>query len=182
MTIMELILSIALPCILIVGVFFLRPLRAFLEKAVARTEVRSKLIEEYHENSMIFLKETDPLAHKESREVIVSIGNAMMDGTSLIRGVLFAARMQSSVDSNTEADIKSKMSSLPENTRHSLGRALGAALLVSSFQSHFFGRAYRSILMLVLRDNDREIKEPEQIVYRFGRANKLWNGSSTPIC
>jgi len=165
-----------------VGVFLLRPLRSWLEAGARRVETRAQFIEEYHANAMTFLKITDPEAHSDSREVITSIGDMMMDGTKLIRAVLFVAKRQSGTDASPSSEMSTHLSDLSEEARHALARSLGAALLVSTFQSHFFGRAYRSVLELVLRDNDREVKEPEQLVYRFGKANSLWRGANTPSC
>lgn len=182
MTIMYIFFSIALPCTLILGVLALRPIRLWLEASARRVKIRADIIEDYHANAMIFLKNTDPENHVRSREVVVSIGDMMMDGTKLVRGILFAARNQSSADVDISEEVSQHMASLSEDAKHALGKALGAALLVSTFQSRFFGPTYRSVLLLVLRDSDREIKEPEQIVYRFGRANSLWNGSGTPSC
>jgi hypothetical protein len=181
MTNMNIFLSILLPCFLIVGVLLLRPLRSWLESGARRVKARAELIEEYHTNAMFFLKNTDAQMHASSREVVVSIGDRMMDGTKLVRGILFAAKSKSS-DVDLSKEVSEHMAALPDDAKHALGKALGAALLVSTFQSRLFGSTYRSVLMLVLRDNDREIKEPEQIVYRFGRANSLWNGSLQRTC
>lgn len=182
MTSMSILISVIIPSILILGVFLLRPLRTQLEAARKRAAMRSELIDEYHDNAMVFLKSTNPDSHKEARDLVVSLGEMMMDGTKLVRSVLFFAKRQTGADDEASPEIVAQMADLSDDARHALGKALGAALLISSFQSHFFGRAYRSILLLVLRENDREIKEPEQIVYRFGKSKRLWNGANTPTC
>jgi len=182
MTIMAIFFSIVLPCILMVGVVLLRPLRLWLEAGARRVEIRAQLIEEYHTNAMTFLKTTDPETHSRSREVVTSIGDMMMNGTKLIRAVLFVAKIQPGTDAYLSSEASNHMSDLSDEARHALARSLGAALLVSTFQSHFFGRRYRSILELVLRDNNKEVKEPEQLIYRFGRANSLLRGANTPSC
>lgn len=163
-------------------VILLRPLRSWLESHVKRTGARSRFVEEYHINAMAFLKSTDPEGQAKSREVVIATGEMMMDGTRLIRGVLFVTQKQGAASDARSGIITAQMADLSDEQRQVLGHALGAALLVSTFQSRFFGKAYRSILMLMLRENDSELKEPEQIVRRFGKAKSLFGGRNPHAC
>lgn len=169
--------SIILPCLLMGGVLLLRPLRRWLEGAAQRAVARTAMVEEYHAKSMLFLKSTDPVEHAKFRETIVTAGHMMMDGTKLIRGILFVTAAVRSGGGNEPRSDALKLSALPDDAQRAFSQALGAALITSTYQSFLFGSAYRSVLMLALIGNDSEIAEPEQIVYRFGRSKGLrWRG------
>lgn len=180
MTHLSLITSVALPIALIAIVFSLPWLRKKLDLWVQHSRERSELIEEYHVNAMIFLKNTDPKAHAELREVVVSMGNAMMDGAKLIRLVLFSRALNGRVDDTRSEAVAEGVATLSDTAQHAMAHAMGSALIVSSLNAVFLGSFYRSALMLVLKSReDRELREPAQIVYRYSRAEPRWIAKPT---
>lgn len=176
----SLFLSFVLPGLLLVCVFVLPRLSRWLDRVANRSERRTELIEDYHRNAMVFLKETDASKDGRTRDVVIFLGDAMMNGTKLIRTMLFAPREK--LPAKKDALLRSEFESLSPKAQEALGKALGASLLVSSSQSIFLGGFYRSALMLVMTDNLRQVREPEQIIHRFPRTEKLWSGSESLPC
>jgi len=172
--------SVALPIVLIALVFSLPWVRKKLDVWVKHSQERSELIDEYHANAMIFLKNTDPNAHAELREVVVSMGDAMMDGAKLIRLVLFSRALNGRADDTGSEAVAEGVAALSDTAQHAMAHAMGSALIVSSLNAVFLGSFYRSALMLVLKSReDRELREPAQIVYRYSRAEPRWTTKPT---
>lgn len=175
MTYLPLLTSIALPAALIAFVFLLPLLRKELEIWAKHASERSEIIEEYHANAMAFLKATDPSTHAELRDVVVSMGYAMMDGSKLIRLVLFSRALSPRTDEVVADSVSKGVGSLSDEALHAMAHAMGAALIVSSLNAIVLGKLYRSALMLALNSrDDRELREPAQIVYRYKKADPRW--------
>jgi len=162
-----------LPLALIGLTFALKPLRVWLESCASDAVDQNELVETYQQSASRFLRLSDPQKHAEARQVVVWTGRHMLNGTRLIRFLLTNGRRRTVTDSDVHADADSALSGLSTDARHAFARALGSALLASSYQSIFFGRRYRSILMWMLTAPEREVKEPEQIVYRYRKAASL---------
>lgn len=173
MTYMTIFLSIVLPIALIGLTFALKPIREWLEYCVGQTHAQSELTEEFGKSAMKFFKETDPEKDTEIREMVVWAGDSMLDGTKLVRGLMFSARILEDTPNGGDAHAKEVMDGLTEEARHAFASAMASALIVSSCQSLFFGKKYRSILKFILSEHEREVREPAQIVYRFQKSKAL---------
>lgn len=175
MTYLPQLAAATLPIVLIALVFLLPFLREKLETWATHAAERSDLIDEYHANAMIFLKNTDPHEHSELREVVVSMGHAMMDGSKLIRLVLFSRALAPRAGTSDADSDSEGLGSLSDVALHAMAHAMGSALIVSSLNAVFLGKRYRAALMLALKSrDDRELREPAQIVYRYKTADPRW--------
>lgn len=170
---MSVFMSYILPLVVIGVTFALKPLRHWLENCAKESVNQSELVESYRQNVSRFLRLSDPEKHREMREIVVWAGRNMLNGTMLIRLILLNGRRRSDTDAEMHSSVEASVAGLSDEAVHAFGRALGAALLVSSFQAVFMGRAYRSMLLWLLKSPDKEVKEPEQIVYRYRRATSM---------
>lgn len=169
---MSAILWYAIPAVIIAATFALKPLRRWLESCAHDASVQTALVDEYQRNAARFIKLTNESDHAQMREVVVWAGRVMLDGTNLIRFMLLNGSRRE-IDAESKERIDTVVETLPEDAVHAFGRAIGAALLVSSYQSFIMGAKYRAVLRWILKGPEREIKEPEQVVYRYERARQL---------
>lgn len=161
-----------IPIAIVAISFLMKPLRKWLERCAADAEARTILVDNYYTNANRFLKLTDPKKDEELREMIVWVGHEMVKGSTLIKFTLF--RMRKRAAKSKLADKTDQIfGDLSEEASHAFSRALASALLLSSYQSVFFGRQYRSMLQLLIKPTEKEIKEPEQIVVRFRQAKSF---------
>lgn len=163
---MQILLWYILPISLIAATFGLRPLRSWLEHCAKESVNQAEMVEAYQDNVAEFLRLSDPEKHSEMREIAVWAGHRMLDGTKLIRMIIFTRIKRGVSDDDIHASIEESVSSLSEAAQHAFARALASALIVSSYQSFFYGHRYRSMLRWAFK-SDREVKDPEQIVYRY---------------
>jgi len=118
---------------------------------------------------MKFLKETDPVKDVEARSVAIFAGEMMMDGSKLVRRVIFMrVKAQQSAQHNFE-DVQTSFSNLSDDAKHSLRKLLASSLIISSLQSVFFGKLYRSIIILGFEKGEKEVNQPERIADRIKR-------------
>jgi len=153
-------LSFVVPLLLLCLTVALPTIRRTLERKARETEFRDELVQEFHQSAMTVLKNTNPKDHAEMREVVMTAGAMMMDGTRLVRGMVFYHGKVSSKNSERKIRNKEVFDSLPEDVRHAFAKALGVALLVSSCNSLFLARLYRSVILLILSEDEREIRQP----------------------
>lgn len=164
-----------LPFVLSVAVFALRPIRSWLERRAKDSAIQPQLIEKYQDSVAAFLRSSDPVEHAELRDILLWSGTIMMDDARLIRSfILFNRRLRSGeVDARTDGKAEAVFDSLNDEARHSFARALGYAFLVSSYSALFMGRIYRSMLMWMIDNDDKEVTQPKQVIYRYRKARKL---------
>lgn len=162
-----------LPALMIAATFALKPLRAWLENRARESVNQAELLVSYQDNVSRFLRLSDAEKHAELRQIVVWVGHHMLDGTRLIRRLLLRGRRRSETDAEIHAAVDDAFADLPDEAVHAFGKAIGAALLMSSYQAVFLGSQYRSMLLWLLNSPDREVKEPEQIIYRFRKSNEL---------
>lgn len=161
--------SFVVPVLLLCLTVALPTIRRTLERKAREAEFRDELVQEFHQSAMAVLKDTNPDEHAEVRDVVMVAGKMMMDGTRLVRGMVFSNGKASSRNSERKTRSQEAFDSLPDHVRHAFAKALGVALLVSSCNSLFLARLYRSVIFLILSEDDREIKQPVEILGRFGR-------------
>lgn len=161
------IVSYVLATVLIFGVFALPRIRGWLEKSAEHAHRQEEWIVAYKDAASDFLRLTDPDTDADTRDFLIAIGNRMLDGTRLIRGIIAVGRRSHGEGSRRTAAIQESFEKLPEDAKHALGRALASALIASSYQSVLFGWIYRRTLQLMIDPNANEIHEPVQVIYRF---------------
>lgn len=147
----------------------LSAIRSFVERIAEENAQNSELIDEYYRFAVKFLDASDAEKHKELRGIIVDAGYRMMAGSSLIKGIIRAGARSGEVEIERSEKAKHLFTGLSDDARSAFGHALGVALLVSSKNSLFFGRRYRSVLFLMLSEK-REVRNPSQIVVRFEKS------------
>jgi hypothetical protein len=156
--------------------FALKPIRRWLEHCASQAERQGVLVEEYYRSATKFLQITSGTKdYVEARNMVRNVGNLMLRGTSLIKMLILSQRRPQERD----ADLKSNddpLEGISTEGLHAFSRALGAALLVSSYQSLIFGRQYRSVLILLLEKDLKEVKEPKQLVFRYQKAQHDHSG------
>lgn len=163
------IVSFVVPLLFLCLTVALPAIRRTLERKAREAEFRDELVQEFHQNAISVLKNTDPQNHSEVRDVVMTAGAMMMDGTRLVRGMVFYNGKGSSRNIEGKTQSKEAFDSLSDDARHAFAKALGVALLVSSCNSFFLARLYRSVILLILSEDEREIKQPAELLGRFGR-------------
>lgn len=161
---------ISMSVVLIVLSIAMKPLRVWLERCAKHAENQGTLVEEYYRSATRFIQNTDPVRNLEARRMIAGFGYLMMSGTKLIKMMILSHRRIAERGARPVSD-DNPLANLSEDNVHAFSRAMGAALLVSSYHSVFFGARYRSMLMLLLEGDNKEVKDPQQLVFRFQRAN-----------
>lgn len=184
MTYMYLFFSIILPLTLTVLVFCLPKIQQWLKNYAVQKQAQIKLIELYERNTLKFLRETSEEAHPVLRNMITTSGHLMMDGSSLVKGVLFVARNtnQPSKKTNHNSLIKNELGSLSKDASKALATAFANALLVSACQSTFSAVKFRSMIYLLLTEKHDQLKETQQIVYRFPQSKASGVRFTKPAC
>ncbi|MER9574913.1 hypothetical protein NKI78_04570 [Mesorhizobium sp. M0400] len=168
---MNTVLWYVLPGLIILLSVAMKPLRAWLESCAKESASQAELVEEYQRNVAKFLRLTDPKKHAEIIDILVWTGQNMLKGTKLIRLMVLNGRRRSVTDAEVHREADDAFASLPDEALHAFSKAVGSALLVSSYQAIFLGKSYRAILSWLVRNPDKEIKEPEQIVYRYRKSH-----------
>ena len=174
---METFLGIVLPLVLTALVFGLRPFSAWIEQKARESLGQAELIEIYQDSAARFLRDTDPQENAELREIVVWAGHRMMDGARLIEAMLFLRQRLQVNHAQPDPASVALFEALPDDAKHAFAKAIGAAMLVSSFNSLRRGSRYRSLLAWLIQ-NDREIRDPQQVVYRYRRAHELPTGAT----
>lgn len=162
----------ALPLSLAVLVLFTGRFAAWLKRVAARCEVQGHFIDLYYRNASKFLKLTDANRDAEMREMVTWIGHHMMEPV-LIRTLLLRriSKKRNGDTKTVQEDLE--FDRLSDEAKHSFGQSVGAALLVSSYQSIVMGEQYRAMLDLLIEPKDKEVKEPQMMVQRFKSARSL---------
>lgn len=161
---MDLLTDLALPLALLACVFLLKRIKVWAQAEAAQSAQRSELIQEFHADAMHFMKITDPKDHANARDLVLFVAEKMIDGPMLVKAVIFFRGQAPNGKGNIQA--RETLDRLSDEQLHALAKVLATALLVSSFNSLFFGRFYRAALSLALK-NGRELSNPEQVVLRF---------------
>lgn len=173
------IFSILTPLLLIGFVLLLGRISIALRMRAAMEVTRRKQVEEFHLEAMRFIKATDPHDHEKLRSLVEFLADRMMDGSRLVRTLMWASKRGPTTSDADKDSMSALIEGLEDKTKHSLAKLLALALLVSASSSLFNGRKYMALLELLL-SSDAEVREPEQIVYRFDKAGVLpsWNQPS----
>ena len=166
MSLTQMLLLFVLPAAVAAGTFTLPYVRRWLEVRAAEAEAQLQLVEEYQDEAARFLRSTDPERDAKLRHMVVWTGHQMMQGTSLIRGIIFAKGRMDNGDAPSREEID-EFEAMPVEVRHQFAKRGAIALLVSSYRSMFFGKRLRSILVLMLSPETREVSEPVQLVHRY---------------
>lgn len=162
-----------LPLGLIALSLSLRPIAAWLQTCAKGASVQYDLAQKYQDNAARFLKLSDPVEHQELRMMVIWFGANMLNGTQLIQFMIFSGKRLQGTEADAVQGEPDAFKNLTDDAKHALARAIGYALVVSSFQSFFSGQKYRSMLFLMLDRNNHEMKHPEQIVMRYKTATKF---------
>ncbi|UXT99934.1 hypothetical protein [Agrobacterium tumefaciens] len=163
----------AISLIIIVLSLALKPLRVWLESCADQAKRQGILVEMYYRNATRFLQLSNPKQHAEVREITVWMGQKMLKGTFLIQSLILTRMKNQDQDSDTRASADDVFGGAPEEAAHSFAKAMGSALLASSYQSFFFGGKYRAMLQLLLMPKEKEIKDPGQLVFRYRKTHNL---------
>ncbi|MBT3142925.1 hypothetical protein KL867_17790 [Ruegeria litorea] len=174
--------SIILPIFLTICVFGLPKLREWLEFKASDSHVRTALIEEFHTEAMKFMKETDSQDNELLRRFVWRAADKMIDGSKLIRTVIFASNGANGKRSQTTLDAQKALKALEAGPRKSFSNVLALSLMVSSTQSLFFGGLYRSVITLAISEKERTAREPETLVKRFNKLAFLQKPDQKQVC
>lgn len=166
---MYIFFSIILPVTLIALVFCMPKILQWLNNYAEQKGAQIALIGIYERNTLKFLRETTVETHPVLRHLITMSGHHMMCGTLLVKGVLFTANGSIATRKKEKHSpiIKKEMESLSDNASKALAIAFANALLVSACQSTFSAIKFRSMIYLLLTDKRDQLKETQQVVYRF---------------
>ncbi|WP_375568817.1 hypothetical protein ABWH92_12475 [Ahrensia marina] len=178
------ILFLVVPLSVVVVSFALKHVRHWLERVHARTEMQNELIEQFQDHVARFMRITDPDKHAELREILQSSGYAMMSDSFVQSFILFHKRLKEANLDSMGAERKRAievMGSLEPEARKAFAEAIGTALVLSSYRAVFMGTIYRSMLYWIVNGEDKSVKEPEQIVYRYRLTHTTPNRSKQTV-
>jgi hypothetical protein len=163
------IVQLLLPLSVILISIFSGKIRSWLERQASDAVRQGELVELFQQNVAAFLRASDPVKHAELREMLCWSGRMMMEHSKLIRSFIFLSQRvrAGDVKLSSKDETRAAFDGLSDDAKHNFASAMGHAFLISSYQSIWFGQFLRSMLMWVVNNNSKEVKEPEQVVYRY---------------
>jgi hypothetical protein len=159
--------------IVVVATVAAAPVRRALERRADAIKDHPDLVDSYQASAARFLRATDPETHGILRSMLVWVGDEMLKGTRLIDGVLYARMARKNGNAKRGHLGDAEYDSLPDEARHDLARALGAALSLSAGQSLFARSRYQALVDLIVSAAGGEVKEPKQVVHRLEHSNPM---------
>jgi len=167
---MTIVLGIWLALAAVLGVVAWKTIDLVIGLLNGRTDelkAQDGLLEEYYDLSARFLRLSDAELHTRARSTIAMLPEAMEKG-SLAKAVFVLHRSKRKIANTKDLETAQKeLDSMTDETATVFGRALGCALVASTYDMAFLGGFVRRGLINGLDEETHEVGLPDQVAARL---------------